>query len=185
MNPFIELILILVRLYVSIVLLRFFLQYFRADFYNPISQFIVKASDPLLKPLRKIIPGFGGLDWASLLLAWLILFIFYSVLTKMIMVGDFSIAQLIIYPIFQLIHITINLFLFLILIRVILSWVSPGGYNPAAAVIYQLTEPLLGRVRRLLPASSGLDFSPFIAGLGLWFIGRLISVYLYPLINYL
>jgi YggT family protein len=183
LNPFAELISIIVNFYVSIVLLRFFLQYFRADFHNPLSQFVVKATTPLVKPMRKIIPGFAGLDISSLILAWLILLFIEPLL--LIVSGykfELQIGYLLVDPIFKVISACFQLFMFLVIIRAISSWVATGGYNPVFALIGQLTEPLISKCRRILPAMGGFDLSPMIAILGLWFINRLLEVYLFPVI---
>ncbi len=183
MNPFAELISMIISVYVNIILLRFFLQYFRADFYNPMSQFVVKVTDPLIKPLRKVIPGIAGLDISSLALAW-----FVSLLS-MVLIGllnnaslNINLGLLLVIPLFKVISGCFWLFIFLIFVRAISSWFVSGGYNPILAVIGQLTEPLLSRCRRLLPASGGFDLSPMIALFGLMFSHRLIEYYVYPLI---
>ncbi len=158
-NPLVFLIQVIFELYLLVVMLRFLLQLFRADFYNPVSQFIVKATGPVLKPLRKVIPGFGGIDFSSLVLAWIIksveLFLILLISGKGVMLA---------YPILQaipgLLELVLNIFLFSILIIVILSWVSPGGYNPAIGLLQSLTEPVMRPVRRMLPPMGGLDLSP-------------------------
>jgi YggT family protein len=183
MNPFAELISMVIGMYVFIVLLRFFLQYFRADFYNPLSQFVIKATDPLIKPIRKLVPGFGGIDVSSLVLAWLVSLV--SELVIIILSGSLanaSIGLILILPLFKVISGCFNLFMFLIFVRAISSWVAQGGYNPVFAVIGQLTEPLMSKCRRLLPATGGFDLSPMIAIFGLMFVSRLIEYYIYPMI---
>ena len=165
-NPLVFLVQVLFGLYLLIVMLRFLLQVVRADFYNPISQFIVKATAPLLSPLRAVIPGFGGLDFSSLILAWLIksleLFLILLISGKGLMF---------LYPLIQavpaLLELVINIFLFSVLIMVILSWLSPGGHNPAVGLLYNLTEPLLKPARKMLPPMGGLDLSPMLVMIGL------------------
>lgn len=184
MNPFVELISILIGIYVNIVILRFFLQYFRADFYNPLSQFVVKVTDPLIRPLRKIIPSIAGLDTSSIVLAWLIT-IANIVLIQLIGGIDLSgnILRILLKSFLDVITGAVSLFIFLIIIRVILSWVAPPGHNPVFAVIGQLTEPFLSKFRQLIPATGGFDFSSMIALIFLWFTNRLITFYLYPLVS--
>ncbi len=183
MNPFAQLFDILVSMYVSIVLLRFFLQYFRADYYNPLSQFIVKVTDPLVKPLRKVIPGFGGMDLSTLLLAWLILlvkFVIFSLISSQLTSAAWITLTLI--ALVKLLESIIGLFIFLVIIRVILSWVAPqNGYNPVFLVINQLTEPMIGKFRQLLPPMGGFDLSPMLLLILLFFINSSIKYYLYPL----
>ncbi|HCF2108146.1 TPA: YggT family protein [Pseudomonas aeruginosa] len=164
-------------LYLLIVLLRFILQLVRADFYNPLSQFIVRATKPLLNPLRRIIPGFGGIDLASLVLAILIqLVLMILILILMLMgygVGGF-IMQLLIWSIIAVTSLFLKVFFFALIISVILSWVAPGSYNPGAQLVNQICEPLLMPFRKLLPNLGGLDLSPIFAFLALKLIDMLV-----------
>ncbi|HBN8232658.1 MULTISPECIES: YggT family protein [Pseudomonas aeruginosa group] len=162
-------------LYLLIVLLRFILQLVRADFYNPLSQFIVRATKPLLNPLRRIIPGFGGIDLASLVLAILIQLVL-MILILMLMgygVGGF-IMQLLIWSIIAVTSLFLKVFFFALIISVILSWVAPGSYNPGAQLVNQICEPLLIPFRKLLPNLGGLDISPIFAFLALKLIDMLV-----------
>ncbi|HCF4514530.1 YggT family protein [Pseudomonas aeruginosa] len=162
-------------LYLLIVLLRFILQLVRADFYNPLSQFIVRATKPLLNPLRRIIPGFGGIDLASLVLAILIQLVL-MILILMLMgygVGGF-IMQLLIWSIIAVTSLFLKVFFFALIISVILSWVAPGSYNPGAQLVNQICEPLLMPFRKLLPNLGGLDLSPIFAFLALKLIDMLV-----------
>ncbi|EOG5621618.1 TPA: YggT family protein [Pseudomonas aeruginosa] len=162
-------------LYLLIVLLRFILQLVRADFYNPLSQFIVRATKPLLNPLRRIIPGFGGIDLASLVLAILIQLVL-MILILMLMgygIGGF-IMQLLIWSIIAVTSLFLKVFFFALLISVILSWVAPGSYNPGAQLVNQICEPLLMPFRKLLPNLGGLDLSPIFAFLALKLIDMLV-----------
>ncbi|MCV4158733.1 YggT family protein [Pseudomonas aeruginosa] len=162
-------------LYLLIVLLRFILQLVRADFYNPLSQFIVRATKPLLNPLRRIIPGFGGIDLASLVLAILIQLVL-MILILMLMgygVGGF-IMQLLIWSIIAVTSLFLKVFFFALIISVILSWVAPGSYNPGAQLVNQICEPLLMPFRKLLPNLGGLDISPIFAFLALKLIDMLV-----------
>ncbi|SEK58427.1 YggT family protein [Atopomonas hussainii] len=151
-------------LYLLIVLLRFVLQLVRADFYNPLSQFTVKATQPLLKPMRRVIPGFAGLDLASLVLAivvQLLLMIITLTLTGY-GVGGF-ILQLLVWSLIAVGSLMLKVFFFALIGSVILSWVAPGSHNPAAQLINQICEPLLAPFRKLIPNLGGLDISPIFA----------------------
>ena len=159
-------------LYLLIVLLRFILQMVRADFYNPMSQFIVRATQPLLRPLRKVIPGFGGVDLASLVLAILV----QMVITLILMgygVGGF-LLQVLIWAIIGVTSLFLKVFFFALIISVILSWVAPGTRNPAAELVNQICEPLLSPIRRVLPNLGGLDLSPIFAFIALNLIDMLV-----------
>jgi len=148
-------------LYILLVMLRFLLQWARADFYNPVSQFIVKATQPPLKPLRKIIPGIGGLDMAALLFM-IVLKVVELWLVTGLMGLSLQIGGLLILSVADLLGLAINVFIFSILIQVIISWVNPGMYNPVMGLLHSLTEPLLGPARRVIPPISGLDLSPIV-----------------------
>jgi len=162
-------------LYLLIVLLRFILQLVRADFYNPLSQFIVKATQPLVKPLRRIIPGFAGLDLASLVLAILVQLLL-MVITLTLMgynVGGF-ILQLLVWSLIGVTSLFLKVFFFALIISVILSWVAPGSYNPGAQLVSQICEPLLAPFRKLLPNLGGLDISPIFAFIAINLIDRFV-----------
>ncbi len=184
MNPFAEIISIVIDIYVDIILLRFFLQYFRADFYNPLSQFVVKATDPIVKPLRKIIPGIGGLDLSTLVAAWLVI-IGKILLIFVLSTGfsNFNLLALVIMPIYMVIAECVKLYMFLIFVRAISSWFAQGGHNPIIGVIGQLTEPLLAKFRKILPMGSGFDFTPMLAILALLFTLRILDYYILPVIQ--
>ncbi len=165
-NPIIFLIQTLFGLYILAVLLRFLLQVVRADFYNPISQFLVKATNPPLKVMRRIIPGLGGIDLSSLILAWLLKSI-EILLILLVGGGAVNLLGPLLWAIPLLVEQVINIYLFGILIQVILSWVSPGNYNPAVGLLYSLTSPLLRPAQKLLPPMGGLDLSPMLVMIGL------------------
>lgn len=165
-QPAVFLVKVLFGLYATLVVLRFLLQLMRADFYNPVSQFIVTATKPLLNPLRRFIPGVSGMDIASLVLAWIVI-----TLEQMSILGlagaGFQPTAAALLAIPELISLIINIFLFAILIQVIVSWINPGSYNPAISLIHSLTEPLLAPVRRRMPDMGGLDLSPMVVMIGL------------------
>jgi YggT family protein len=149
----------LIGLYILIVMLRFLLQWARADFYNPVSQFIVKVTQPPLAPLRRIIPGVAGLDMAALVFMFSLKFVELWLITAILGFTP-QIGGLAMLSIAELLGLAINVFVFSILIQVIISWVNPGMYNPVMGLLHSLNEPLLGPARRVIPPISGLDLSP-------------------------
>lgn len=156
-------------LYAMVIILRFLLQLFRADFYNPLSQFVVKVTNPLLVPMRKVIPGIGGIDMSSVLLAYLVVivkFFFYYTMGG-VMVG---IGTLLVIGVADLLNQIINLIFWLVLVRVIMSWVNPTMNSPFMLVIYQVTEPVMAPIRRILPPMGGIDLSPVLLIIGLQFL---------------
>jgi len=171
-NPASFLIEVIIGLYALIVMLRFMLQWVRADFYNPVSQFIVKATAPVLNPLRRIIPGIGGIDVAALLLVWVILTIKLILLFSLQGGASFTAAMLLAIP--EMIEMIFNIFIYSILVLVILSWVNPNGYNPAIGLIHSLTSPVMNPLRRIIPSAGGIDFTPMIAMVVLYLAQMLI-----------
>ena len=163
------------QLYIFVVLLRFLLQLVRADFYNPISQFVVKATQPLLTPLRRVIPGVGGLDLASLVLALLVHLVLSGSLLALAGVSPFQLLpQLLLWCLVSLSALILKVFFFSLIISVILSWVAPASHNPAAYLIHQLCEPVLAPIRRILPDLGGIDISPIFAFIALNLIDRFV-----------
>jgi len=169
-SPFQFLIITIFDLYLMVILLRFFLQLFRADFYNPLSQFIVRATNPVLKPLRQVIPGLGGIDISSLVFALVVSLLKFFLVYAIVAGAVPPFLKLIIISLADLLTQSVNLLFWLILVRVIMSWINPGLHNPIMSVIYQLTEPLMAPVRRMLPPMGGLDLSPILLLLGIRFI---------------
>ena len=168
MGPFTEVALLIVNtfvnLYVLVILLRFLLQVVKADFYNPVSQFIVKATNPLLVPLRRLIPGVGGIDLSSLLLAWVIQLVGMGIDFTLLTGGQFPpILHLCAWAVLAIVQTVLNIYLFSILIIVILSWIAPQSYNPAVLLLHQLTGPVLSKIRKVMPDMGMLDLSPIVA----------------------
>ena len=156
------LITLVLGLYILAVMLRFLLQLVRADFYNPFSQFIVTITNPALRPLRKLIPGFAGIDWPSILLLCLLQGIEICLIALLKIGSVPAIAGLLVLIIAYLIKLLLFIYLVLIIIQVIISWINPGAYSPMTIIIYQLTEPVMRPVRRIIPVTGGLDWSPLV-----------------------
>ena len=150
-------------LYILAVLLRYLLARVRADFYNPLSQFLVKITNPPIKPLRRIVPGYLGIDWPSIIL------LFFLQGLEIIMIALVSNGHipapsgLFVLAIANLLKTVIYVHMFIIIIQIVISWVNPGAYNPITVIMYQLSEPVLKPARRLIPPAGGFDFSPMIA----------------------
>lgn len=152
----------LASLYVFVLMLRFLLQWLEADFYNPISQFLVKVTHPPLRHLRRFIPSIGRVDTASLVLMLAVqgLDLYLVSVLQRVSIGP---ASLLVAAFVQLLDLLYNIFFYSILISVVLSWVAPRGHNPAVALLHGLTEPLLRSFRRVLPPLGGVDLSPLLA----------------------
>jgi YggT family protein len=155
-------------LYILAVLLRFMLQLVRADFYNPISQFLVSLTNPPLRPLRRLIPGLWGIDLASVLLL-LVLSTIQWLLIYLLTTGTYpNLLGLLVYSLADLLKLTLYVYYGALFIRIIVSWINPyARQNPALNLVARLTEPLMRPARRLLPATGGIDFSPLLVFLAL------------------
>ena len=167
MNPLAEasvfLIQSILHIFLLMVILRFLLQVARADFYNPISQAVVKVTNPLLKPLRRIIPGVFGLDIAAIALAFLVQFVAIYSCALIMGYGLLSPLSVSFWALIGLASFVTNLFFFALIASVIISWVAPGNHHPAILLINQLLEPLVGPLRKIIPPVGGLDFSVLAA----------------------
>ncbi|MDZ5433049.1 YggT family protein [Pseudomonas fluorescens] len=171
-------------LYLLIVLLRFILQLVRANFYNPLCQFAVKATQPLLKPLRRVIPSMFGLDMSSLVLALLVQMALFAVI---LLLRGYDIDVLLLAPwaLIGIFALFLKILFWAMIISVILSWVAPGSHNPGAELVQQISEPVLAPFRRIIPNLGGLDISPIFAFIALqllqsWLIPRLAYYALMP-----
>lgn len=152
----------LISLYLLAMLLRFLLQLVRADFYNPISQFLVKITNPVVIPVRRVIPGLGGLDLASLLLSVLLQMAGIIALLLINGLGLPNILLLLVWSALGVVGLLVNIYFFALLAMIILSWVAPGSNHPAIYLIHQITEPVMAPFRKALPPMGGMDFSPIL-----------------------
>jgi YggT family protein len=157
--------------YLFSIVLRFLLQVARADYHNPVSQFIVKVTNPALIPLRRFIPGLGGLDIASLVLALLVQMLAIT-LSALFLLG-FDIYSLpaglniFAWAVLGVCGLFLKFFFWGLLISVIASWVAAGSYNPALMLLQQVLEPVMQPVRRMLPDTGGIDISPIVVFLSI------------------
>ncbi len=148
-------------LYLLTFLLRFILQWIRGDFYNPFAQFILRVTNPLVIPARRVIPAAGGVDLATLVVM-LVLQLAATYLLLMIVGLPADIWTLVQLAALRLVSLLLWLYFVTILLQVILSWISPGGYSPIYAMLSTITGPLLRPVQRIVPPIAGLDLSPLI-----------------------
>ena len=160
-------------LYILIVLLRFLFQLTGVDFYNPISQFIVKTSNPPLRRLRRVVPGLWGIDFAAVVL--LIVLEGARIGVTALLIGRTpQLAGVLVLSIAELLKLAVYVMVFSIFIRALLSWISTGRSHPMLQLLYSFTEPLMAPARRILPTTSGLDISPIIVFIVLMLILKLL-----------
>mgnify|MGYP002725620548 CR=1 FL=1 len=148
-------------IFILVTLMRFLFQLMRVDFYNPITQLVSRVSDPILGPLRTIIPSTQRIDGASVIL--LILLQFLHLLSITAIQGiDAAMSGLIILSLSEILSLTAGILFWSIIILAILSWFQPQAYHPGITLLQQLTDPLVKPIRRRIPPTSGVDFSPII-----------------------
>lgn len=157
----------LFQFYLLLVLLRLMLQFSRADFYNPVSQFIVKVTNPPLKPLRRVIPGLGGIDFASVVLALTVQLLAVILLFAIRGIMPSNIGLLLLWSLLGCIGMLLNIYFVVLIASIVLSWVAPGSYHPIAGLLHQLAEPVMAPFRRIIPPIGGLDLSPIFVFLAI------------------
>lgn len=168
----------LMSLFLVIVILRFLLQLVRADFYNPVSQAIVKITMPLLKPLRKVIPSVGGIDTASVVLIILVQLVASAILALIMGAGGIILnpLPLILWGIVGTLTIVSSIFFWSMIISIVGSFIAPFSHHPLLLLANQIINPLTAPIRKILPPLGGvLDLSPIIILLGLQVVDILIE----------
>lgn len=161
------------QLFIAAFILRFLLQLVRADFYNPVSQMIVRVTQPVLRPVRRLIPSWGGIDAATILIVLVLQIVAVTVwfLIRGLYLNPESIALL---SLIRLIDLVLNIYFLALIMHAIMSWVVQG-YHPVMGLLGDLTAPVLNPIRRLLPTAGGIDFSPMVAILLIYFIRLLLG----------
>ena len=160
-NSLIFIVKTLADLYLLTYLLRFIMQWTRADFYNPFAQFIVRITNPLVVPARRLLPSAGGVDVPTL--AVLVVLEALATLALLGLMGaGVSGGEFVVYVVLRLLNLTIWFYTIAIFVYVILSWIGQGRHHPIGEVLADLIEPVLRPVRRILPPIAGLDLSPLL-----------------------
>jgi YggT family protein len=167
-------------LYIMVVILRIWLQVARADFYNPFSQFIVKATQPIVSPLRRVIPSIGSLDLATVLFAYVLCVVKFVALQLVVSGGVALGPEFLFIGLIALAKAAGGLLFWILLVRAILSWVSQGR-SPIEYVMHQLTEPMLAPIRKILPQMGGLDLSVLVLFIVLQFANFLMGDLIGPI----
>lgn len=167
-NAAIYLINIISQLYIGLVLLRFLMQWARADFYNPLAQFIVRVSNPLLRPLRRFVPSVLGLDVASILLALVLQIITFVLITGIQgQLGAVSWGVMLSLSTVMLMLLVLHIYLAAAFLLFVVSWLAPHNDSPLTLLVYQLIKPLTSRIRQYVPSFYGMDFSLVVICVGI------------------
>lgn len=174
MNASVFLISTLFNLYLMVVILRLWLQLVRADFYNPLSQFVVKATHPIVGPMRRVIPSLGRFDTATFVLAVIVSFAKLATISLIFGSGILNPLVMFFVAVVDVFKEAFSLVFWVLILRAILSWVSQGN-NPIEYVLHQLTEPFLAPIRKIIPPIGGLDLSVLVAIVALQFIQLLLQ----------
>lgn len=159
----------LLSLYISAVILRFLLGYARADFYNPLSQFLVKITNPVLVPMRRYIPSMGKLDTSAVVLAYVL-----TVVKMLLMLGivgqNANVFGVLVIALRDLLNGVIWVYIIALILMAVISWIGSAQGNPVVPLINSLTAPLLAPIRKFMPPVGMLDLSPMVAMLGLYIL---------------
>jgi YggT family protein len=156
-------------LFVTAVLLRLLLQWVKADFYNPLSQFLIKVTNPVLVPARRLVPSIGKLDTASVVIM-LLLELIQLVLISLLSKTDYGFQFLLLFALQKLLVTLLLTYFVLIIARILISWLAAQSRHPLIPLIYQLTEPVLRPFSKLVPPLGGVDLSPLFALIALRFL---------------
>ncbi len=159
-------------MYLMLVILRFLFQMVRADFYNPISQFVAKATNPLLMPLRKVIPGFFGIDLAALILALAIQWLLIQLVLVIAGLGFLNPLYTIAWSAVGLLSVVLTIYFWCLIISIIASWVAPFSQHPALLLVRQLVAPVMAPFQKLIPPLGGIDITPIFAFMVLHILNR-------------
>jgi YggT family protein len=175
-NALVFIIRTLFDLYVLTFALRLLLQWAAVDKRNPLVQFILRITNPLVIPLRRLLPSIGRIDTATLVALLVLQILGTMLLVRIGCTVAPAIWQIVVLAVLSVVKLTLTVFTWSLIIYVILSWVSPDGHNPGAAVVAAIVEPLLAPFRRLIPLIGGLDLSPLFALIALQALAMLLPV---------
>ncbi len=150
--------------FIFALIVRFLMQLVRADYSNPVGSFIVKVTNPALKPLRRFIPGLWGIDLSSLVLVFAVQLLEITLVNLLPGRQLPALPNMLLLSLGEVADTVITIYFICVFVAVIASWIVQGGsYNPVLNLIYQIIEPLMRPIRRIIPPMSGLDLSPLIA----------------------
>ncbi|GAB2790169.1 YggT family protein [Halomonas shantousis] len=152
----------LVSIYLFVLMLRFLLQLSRADYYNPMSQSVVKVTQPVVAPLQKLIRPMGRFDFATLLAGFLLKAIAIVVVLQIAGYGMPPIIGVLLAALAGVANAILKIYFFALIIMIILSWVSPQASHPGALLVHQIVEPIMAPVRRVIPPLGMIDLSPIV-----------------------
>ncbi|HAU69489.1 MAG TPA: YggT family protein [Gammaproteobacteria bacterium] len=151
----------IIGLYLYIILVRFWMQWVRADFRNPVGQFVISTTSPFIIPLRKLLPPIGMVDTATLVFALIVAIIKVAALFAVVSSMP-SAVNILVFGASEVLRSSIHIFMASVFIMIIASWIASGSYNPIVSVAQQIAHPLMAPAQRLLPNIGGFDLSPIL-----------------------
>jgi len=163
-------------LYILTFAMRLLLQWAAVDKRNPLVQFILRVTNPLVVPLRRLVPSIGRIDTATVLVLVGLQILVTALVVRIGCIGEPEILPILALAVLNVVKLALSIFTWSIIIYVVLSWVSPGGYNPGAALVAAIVEPVLAPFRRLIPAIGGLDLSPLFALIAIQAVSMLLPI---------
>jgi YggT family protein len=166
----------LFRLYILTFALRLLLQWAAVDKRNPLVQFILRVTNPLVIPLRRVLPAIGRIDTATVVVLLGLQLVVTALVVRIGCVGEPQLLPILGLALLSVVKLALGICTWSIIIYVVLSWISPGGYNPGAALVAAVVEPILAPFRRLIPPIAGLDLSPLFALLAVQALSMLLPV---------
>jgi len=151
--------------FVYVLLARFHFQWLRVPFRNPIGEFVLAVTGWLVVPARRVVPSLGGLDLATLVLAWLVEAAGLWAIAALAGGGPGTapgagIATLATVAALELVRLSLHILVFAVVVQAVLSWVQP--YSPLQPIFDALTRPFLAPIRRFVPLLGGVDLSPLV-----------------------
>ncbi|MFC3285561.1 YggT family protein [Litchfieldella rifensis] len=152
----------LINIYLFLLMLRFLLQASRADYYNPISQSIVKITQPVVGPFQGFLRPVGSFDLATLAAGSLLKLVSIIAILQIAGFGMPSIGGAAIGTVAALANAILKIYFFALIAMIILSWVAPQASHPGALLIMQLVEPIMAPVRKVIPPLGMIDLSPIV-----------------------
>jgi len=175
-NALIFIVKTLLELYIITFFLRFILQWVRADFRNPVTQFFVRITNPLVIPARRMIPSIRGLDTATIVIIVLLELLITVILVNLTCLNQAYFIQIIGLVLLRIVYMALRIYLFVIFIYVLLSWISPGTFSPVASLLASIAEPVLRPFRRLIPPIAGFDLSALFALIAIQAVTMLLPI---------
>jgi YggT family protein len=159
-------------LYVFALLARFLMQLAKVNFYNPVSQIFINLTNPLVRPLTKIIPSFYNFNLGVLILAVAV----QMAVSGLIVQYSIPISILVAVSCLKILINILDIYLYSMVILAVCSWIMPGNRSPLIELLYQLIEPVVGRIRQIIPSTSGIDFSYMVLAFVIYIVKNYIAM---------